>query len=112
MAKLNRYSDTFAADGDSKIYKFNTPDSNQAVESVAFTLTGTWNSATITLYICADTTASPLVFAAVPDAAYTADTGDKWDIPTGCYFKLTASGSGSPIPALTAALVGDISPVA
>jgi len=111
MAKRNRYSDTFAADGDSKIYKFNTGDTNQSVESVGFTLTGTWNSATITLYICADTTASPLVFAAVASASYTESVGDKWDIPTGCFFKLTASGSGSPIPALTAELVGDISPV-
>jgi len=109
MAKLNRYNDAFSADGDSKLYKFNTGDTNQSVESVGFTVTGTWGSGTATLYICVDTTASPLVFAAVPSAAYTEDTGDKWDIPTGCYFKVTLSGSTTPTLALE--LVGDISPV-
>jgi hypothetical protein len=106
---MRRYTDTFAADGDSSIYQCIAPD-NAQVEPVAFTLTGTWNSVTATLYVCADTTASPLVFAAVPSAAYTADTGDKWDMPTGCYFKVTVSASGSPVPALTLNLAGDIKP--
>ena len=106
----NIYTDTFAADGDSVIYQFTRGTDNAQIEPVAFTLSGTWSSVTATLYICTNTGESPLVFAAVPNAAYTADTGDKWDIPTGCYFKVTVSASGSPIPALTLRLKGDIKP--
>ena len=111
MSQSRAYSDSFTGDGSGNIYKVNEPTGNANIEPVGFVMTGTWNSATITLHLCTNTGTSPLTFAAVPDAAYTADTGDKWDIPTNCYFKLVASGSGSPIPALSATVRGDISKV-
>ena len=106
MSGSKQYTDTFAADGDGSIYRVGVPDGNASVEPIGFTMIGTWSTATLTLHLCADITASPLVFAAVPDGAYTADTGDKWDMPTGCYFKIVASGGGS--PTLDATVNGDI----
>ena len=81
---------------------------NPDQEPVSFQISGTWNSATVTVHQCVDHTTSPLVF--VPTAlAYTADKAGTWTLPTDTLFRLVITGYGSPLPNLTAKFKGDIS---
>jgi len=109
MSKSRAYSDSFTGDVSGNIYMVNEQAGNAAFEPIAFTLTGTWDGGTITLHVCANTGTSPLTFAAVPNAAYTEDVSDKWDVPTNCYFKLVASGTGT--TAISTTVRGDINKV-
>lgn len=80
---------------------------NPSTEAVSFSISGTWNSATVTLHQCVDTSASPLVF--VPTAlAYTANTAGTWTLPTDTIFRLMLTGHGSPVPNLNCVFKGDI----
>jgi hypothetical protein len=105
---IRRFKSTLVANGDSDIFTVDSTDTNDAVVNVGFSIAGTWNSSTVSLKICPNTTESPQVYTAVTSAAYTSDTADSWDIPAGCNFKLTVSGAGSPIPALVYRIVGHI----
>lgn len=110
MSISRKYSDSFTGDTSGNIYMVNEQAGNAAFESVGFVMAGTWDGGTITLHLCTNTGSSPLTFAAVPNAAITEDTGDKWDIPTNCYFKLVASGTGT--TAVSTTVSGDINKVA
>ena len=103
-----KYTETFSADGDSVIYQVSGNTGQSGVEPIGYSIAGTWGSGTATLYVCYDTTASPLVFAPPANGAWTADIADKLDIPNNCYIKFTLSGSTTPSLGLT--LYGDIKP--
>ena len=104
---MNSFTDPFSGDGDSSVYRAGfSPNQGSDSGAVGFSLTGTWSDVTATLYCCMDSSASPQVWAAVPFAAYTSDTADSWTVPDGALFKVTVSGSGSPLPSLALTVRG------
>jgi len=113
MAGLKLKTDSFGLEGSPLAFSdqttiFQIPEQYNAMwVPVGFQLSGTWNGATVTLEACMDTTASPLVFTPVANSTYTADTAGKWDLPVGCYFRLTVD-TTSPLADISVALLGEI----
>lgn len=112
------YTETLTGDGSSSQYRVvETPITDRGLvpterrnnfEVIGFSLSGTWNSATATLELCLDETASPQVFVEVPAAAFTVDVADSWHIPAAAVFRVTVANSGSPQAALTLSVRGDL----
>ena len=105
---IKRYSTTFTGDGSSATYQVDKEEASGGSAKVGFSLSGTWRSCTAKLMLCADPGMSPRTFTAVSSGSYTADAADTWDIPVGSVFRVTVTGSGSPIPSITLRLSGYI----
>jgi hypothetical protein len=92
---------------ESGVYHVAPSTGNPDTEPVSFQMSGTWNSATVTLHQCVDHTTSPLVFVST-GTAYTADKSGTWTLPTDTLFKLVMTGHGSPVPSINVKFKGDI----
>jgi len=107
------YSSSLTGDGDSTIFKVYSEQGTNEIERIGFTLNGTWNSATVKLYVCMAPDISPQVFTHTCDTSgtalsYTDDASGILDLPDGTLIKATVSGSGSPVPAIEFTLRGDV----
>ena len=100
---MKEYSETFSASGDSDIYAVRQ-GGQESTEPVGFVIAGTWGSGTMVAKVSMDRE-SP-VYGAVPNASWTADVGDKLELPQGAYVKFTLTGATS--PSLTLDLKGNI----
>jgi len=87
------YSQTLTADGDTSVYSVRNSREFQ-VEKVGYSANGTWDSGTLTLYVCQAPDASTRVYSPVSTVALTADGAGIFDVMPGCVFKLTLSGAG------------------
>lgn len=85
-------------------------------ETVSFVLSGSFNSATVKVAI-AHEMASPLVYSSgqnpqdagtMVDVSFTAAGAFNVELPSGAFFALEISGSGSPVPAIVATAMGEI----
>jgi len=85
---MNVYSSSLSGDGDSTIFKAYNPQGTAEIERIGFTLDGTWNSATVKLYVCMNPDVSPNVFTHACDSSgsalsYTDDVSGIIEIPDG-----------------------------
>ena len=106
-----------AADGGGAVLK--TAGTSQAhTEKVVVQIYGTWSGVTVKPQIALNYgIESPAVFdnvqtvkddGTLADVAITADTVIALEIPSGTHFRLSVSGSGSPLPSLNAIAHGDV----
>ena len=70
-----------------------TQGSGANEELISFQFDGTWDSATLTLYLCNEPATSPKVFTAMNGGAFTDDMADVLRLPTGAEFKVVCSGA-------------------
>lgn len=82
-------------------------------ELVSLEMRGTWSGVTATVKIC-NVLDSPQNWLQPFDAngaavgSFTADCQTNIELPSGCYFTVDISGSGSPLPSLTVRAAGEI----
>ena len=105
---IKRYSTTFTGDGSSSTFQADTEEASGGSVKVGFSLSGTWRSCTAKLMLCADPGMSPRTYTAVSSMSYTADAAGTWEIPVGAVFRVTVTGSGSPIPSIALRMSGYI----
>ena len=87
---MKQYSETISADGDGAVYAVRKTG-HAGNEPVGFVAAGTFGGGTVTVEVATDTETP--VYGAVPNASWTAEVGDKLEMPQGCYFKFVVAGS-------------------
>jgi hypothetical protein len=104
---IRRFRSGLTANATSAAYTTLAEESQNGLTYVGYSLSGTWNSATATVHICADTTDSPLTYVASALTA-TANVSGVWTLPAGCNFRIVVTGSGSPQSSLEYQITGQI----
>ena len=106
---LRTYKQPLVANATSRNYLVEG-GSDGHLEPVYVQFTGSFNSATCTLYTSAPT--SPLNFAAASSGAFTATGSHTFEVLPGTYFKLVNSSSASPQASITYTVYGEIKIIA
>lgn len=75
---------------------------------ISFQFSGSWNGATVTLYLCNIPSESPQRWAPMTNGDFTSDVADVMRLPAGAQFKAVCSGAGSPLPSIRASFRGQL----
>lgn len=103
---MKEYSESISGDGDGEVYLVRSTG-HPGNEPVSFVIGGDLGGGTAT-FLMANDSANP-VFAAIPNASFTAATADKLEMPQGTRLKFNLAGSTT--PTVTLDMKGNITKV-